>query len=475
MITMYRLLTFFIILVSLSACRGLASEPVIISTIQPRPTIDISIPENLGIAVFDARCSSCHGELGQGDGAVALDAGLDVPDFTLAATSAEQSLTQWTNTIRFGRLENMMPPWENSLSEEEINAVAEYTFTLWQDFPQTVAENSEATEEPLAPIVEEAIGTITGDVIQGTANASIPDVISVALHVIDTEGNEANFDMQVLQQGTTYSFEDILIRHDYTYFLTAIHNEVVFYSDVVFGTPQSPMMNLPITIYEVTHDEAVIEIDLFLIRLIPSDGELVIQQLINFTNTSDYVYRGDNQIDGFTYDSIRIPIPNDAQLLNSVELIPRFLLLEGETQQTILDTQPVMPNTEHLVELVYSLPTSDSERRLSVEFPVSYDVVQPVEIMVQPGHYSVEGDNFASSGAQHFSVGVYESYLSSELSANDFIQFAVFPSIGEASEEQTISQRRNLVSILALAGIALMSISIIVLFLGKDSETMPSE
>lgn len=467
MTTLLRIFVFLFILASISACRGLASEPIIVSTIQPRPTIDASNPENLGEAVFTARCASCHGDTGLGDGAVALEAGLNPPNFTLASTSAEQSLAQWINTIRFGRLENMMPPWENSLSEEEIEAVAEYTYTLWQGFPQT----SEATAEPPAPFVEEAIGTVTGEIIQCTAGASTPDIISVALHVINAEGNEADFEMQVLQDGASYNFENILIRHDYTYVITAIHNEVLFYSEVQYGTPETPTMTLPISIYEVTHDESVIEIDLFLLRLIPDGDELVVQQIINFVNTSDYVYRGDNQIDGFTYDSVRIPIPNEAEVLNSVELVPRFLMLEGEGQQTLLDTQPVLPNTDHLVEVVYTLPFSITDSRLHIELPTYYDVIQAAEVMVQSGQFIVESDDFTSSGIQHFSVGVYESYLSESLSANDLIQFDVLPDIGDIDQDQTTANRRNLVALLALGGIALLSISSIILFRGKNAES----
>ena len=477
MSTLHRILGILILLTIVSACTDLAGEVDIVSTLPPRPTIDNSNPEELGAAVFAARCASCHGETGLGNGAVAIEADLNMPNFTLASTSADQSLNQWTNTIRFGRIENIMPPWGNSLSEEEIEAVAAYTFTIWQDFPQDVAvanatqvAPTSAVASPTVPFIEESIGTITGEVIQGTANAILPDVISVALHVLDAEGNESNFEMQVLQDGMTYNFEDILIRHDYTYFLTAIYQGVVFYSEIVFGTPESPDLTLPVEIYEATSDESAIEIDLFLLRLMPSGDEIVIQQLINFSNTTDRVYRGDNQIDGFTYDSVRIPIPNGATIINSVDLVPRFLMLEGEGQQTILDTQPVLPNSDHLVEVVYTLPFSLDDSRLNIELPTRYNLIQPVEVMVQPGRYTIQSDDFTSSGTQHFSVGVFESFLSEPMTAGSLITFDVLPAIDDNHEAQSISQRRNLVSILALSGMSLIVISAIALFLKQTSD-----
>lgn len=464
MMTLRWLLGITTLVIFVSACTGLASEPAIVRTVPPRPTIDTTNPEDLGATVFAARCASCHGETGHGDGAVAMDAGLDVPDFTLEVTSINQSLTEWTNTIRFGRLENMMPPWENSLSDEEIEAVAAYTFTMWQEFPQT----TESVEATAVLVVEEAIGDITAGVIQGTSGADLPDIVSVALHVLDEEGNEASFDMQVLENDLTFTYEDVLIRHDYTYFISAIYDGVVFYSDIVFGKPETPDLDLPVQIYDVTHDESVIEVDLFLIRLIPDDNELIVQQLMNFRNTSDRVYRGNNQLDGFTYDSVRIPLPNDSELLNSVELIPRFLELEGEGQQTLLDTQPVLPNSEHLVEVVYALPLPNLAEGTTISLPVRYNLSQSVEIMVQPSQFTVVSEAFTSTGVEHFSVGVYESYVSEPMPANSLIEFEIRPPAIDAATAANQSGRNNLVAILALGGIGLLMLSGVVLFLGSN-------
>jgi len=466
-------ITGLFIIILLAACNGLAGEPVIIGTVPPQPTIDTSNPEASGANIFAARCASCHGETGRGDGAVAIEAGLEPPDFTQASTSADQSLTQWTNTIRFGRIESMMPPWENSLTAEEIEAVAEYTFTLWQDFPQNTTENEEPAAETTEQVIPEAIGSVSGEIIQGTAGAPLPDIISVALHVIDSDGNEANFEMQVLQEGTTYAFEGILIRHDYSYVLTAIYQDVVFYSELVSGTPDSPDMILPVTIYEVTDDDSVIEIDLYLMRVIPSGEELVLQQLINFANTSDRVYRGSNQIDSFTYDSVRIPIPDGAEILNSVDLVPRFLMLEGETQPTILDTQPVLPGNDHLVEILYTMPFPIDASRVTIEFPTRYNLAQSIEVMVQPSELIIESNMLTSTGTQHFSVGVYESYLSEVLPANSQIAFDVLPAPDEADIARAASRQRTMVVTMAFAGVALMTISGMFLLFGRKNQAAP--
>lgn len=450
---------FTILLVS--ACAGLSSEPQIISTLTPRPTIDPASVDDLGAVIFADHCAACHGEMGLGDGAVAIEAGLDTPNFTSQQTSVDQSLTQWTNTIRYGRIDNMMPPWENSLSDAEIEAVAEYTYTLWENFDQAQFEQPHvATTEEAITAISETQGTISGEVLHGTSDGQLPNIISVALQVIDTEGNEAHFEMQVLEDDMTYTFEDVLIRLDHTYFVTAIYNDVVFYSDIRFGTPETPQMELPVTIYDTTSDESVIEVDMFLMRLIPDEEGVIVQQLVNFHNTSDRVYRGENQLDSFTYDSVRLPLPDEAKLLNTVELIPRFMMLDGEEHQTLLDTQPVLPDAEHTVEVVYSLPISLVDAQHTFDLPIRYPVTAPIELMTQPSQYRIVSDAFKSEGTQHFSVGVYESYVSQPLSANSSVQFNIQIAPSDNADD-TQTPQNTIVIVMILVGGGLMLVSVI--------------
>lgn len=469
-------LLLFTILTSLliTACGGLAGDVEIVATVPPQPTrqpIIVDNPEDLGAAVFAQHCTACHGNSGRGDGATARDAGLTPPDFTLRETSADQSLEQWTNTVRYGRIDKLMPPWINSLSDEEIQAVANYTFTLWQTIPET-----ESTENIIEEtVITEEIGVVYGEVVVGTTGVAAPDIISVALHILDNEMNEVGFEMQILEDSIDYQFEDILVRSDYTYLLTAIHNDVVFYSETAFGTPQNPAIELPIFIYEVTHDPSVIEIDLLVMRLIPDDEEIIVQQLINFNNTSDYVYRGSNQIDGFTYDSVRIPIPDEATLLNSIELVPRFMILEEAAQQTLLDTQPVFPGSDHLVEIIYSIPFPLNLEGVEIRFPVAYNVTKEIEVLVEPSNYQISGGGFESQGVQHFSTGVFENYLSDPIVADDIIAYYVEVAPAPSVRTTTPSKNNNLALILAASGIGLLAISGVGLLLSMRGEQSPKD
>ncbi|MCC6459771.1 MAG: cytochrome c [Saprospiraceae bacterium] len=70
-----------------------------------------------GLAVFRKYCVTCHGV----DGKLALNG---AKDLTKSALSLQERITQITNG------KNMMTPFAEVLSPEEIKAVAEYTLSL---------------------------------------------------------------------------------------------------------------------------------------------------------------------------------------------------------------------------------------------------------------------------------------------------------------------------------------------------------
>jgi mono/diheme cytochrome c family protein len=123
---------------ALVACGGLAGEPQIVATLPPQPTIvpDIGYPlepPNLarGAQVYAANCTRCHGLSGASDGELVKSGEVPkMPAFTDPATARGQKPQEWFNTITNGRLDKLMPNWNEALSEEDRWAVALYTFTL---------------------------------------------------------------------------------------------------------------------------------------------------------------------------------------------------------------------------------------------------------------------------------------------------------------------------------------------------------
>lgn len=84
----------------------------------------------LGRSSYLTNCAPCHGELGRGDGPTA--ASLPGPATAFAERSAvwERSPAMLFYTTKFGRLEKLMPPWSNRLTDDEIWNTVAYAWSL---------------------------------------------------------------------------------------------------------------------------------------------------------------------------------------------------------------------------------------------------------------------------------------------------------------------------------------------------------
>lgn len=73
-----------------------------------------------GQQVYNASCASCHGVRGEGGTAPRL----------IGVASTYPDIQKQISVITNGIKGSTMPAWKDSLSAEEINAVAQYTRTL---------------------------------------------------------------------------------------------------------------------------------------------------------------------------------------------------------------------------------------------------------------------------------------------------------------------------------------------------------
>ncbi|MEZ4670588.1 MAG: c-type cytochrome [Anaerolineae bacterium] len=129
-------------------CAGLAGEPVIVATLPPSPTtvaLPISLPQSapdiaLGAQVFADNCTRCHGQTGKGDGELVQSGQVtNVPDFTNPQTTQDAAPIAWYEIVTNGKLDKLMPPWADKLSEAQRWSVTMYVYTL-ADTPAQVAQ-----------------------------------------------------------------------------------------------------------------------------------------------------------------------------------------------------------------------------------------------------------------------------------------------------------------------------------------------
>jgi len=133
------------LLTAISACVGLSGEPQIISTRLPAPpptatpirppAVQVGYPLTPpdlthGASIYAEHCAGCHGDTGEGNGPVALNANLTPGSFLDPISASHQTPYEWFSTITNGRIDALMPPWKDALSEQDRWDVAMYTYTL---------------------------------------------------------------------------------------------------------------------------------------------------------------------------------------------------------------------------------------------------------------------------------------------------------------------------------------------------------
>ncbi len=84
----------------------------------------------VGAQIYITNCAPCHGDAGAGNGPVLQDRETNMIDFREPAVlDAERSPFLWWQVTGEGRIEFLMPPWRNQLSDEQMWDVVAY---LWQ-------------------------------------------------------------------------------------------------------------------------------------------------------------------------------------------------------------------------------------------------------------------------------------------------------------------------------------------------------
>ncbi len=108
------------------------------------PTFKPSAAE--GAAVFAAHCAACHGTSGKSDGELSAQLMAQrsdpLPDFSSSDLARANAPAAWFHVITAGRLDRLMPPWAEKLSEAERWNVTAFLYTL--STPQSQIDSGQA-------------------------------------------------------------------------------------------------------------------------------------------------------------------------------------------------------------------------------------------------------------------------------------------------------------------------------------------
>lgn len=500
-----------------AGCSGLAGEPQIVATIPPptpAPT-EVGHPLTppdiaLGAAIFADRCIACHGETGAGDGALVRTGQIpNAGNFTDPATGEAQRPTEWFATITNGRIEKMMPPWRDALTEAERWAVAMYTYTLHYDretlargaeiyaqacqrchgesgrgdgpdaadllddpgdltdlekihlnsdrvmynivtegvggmegfadeLPEsdrwavayyartlsltnadsigvTLAAQPAATPEAAAETTAEAApaGTVAGVITNGTVGGEVPAGLEVTLFRLEPDFTRTEF-TTTIDANNAFSFTDVPIEPDSTYVVAATYRDRIFTSAAVLG--DSASLNLPVTIYELTEDPAVLSIAGMVTRINVVDDRLEVAQVFNIANSSDRAYSTSQATEDGRPISVAITLPPGSIVFSDSQ---RYVTLQD--QFTVLDTAPVMPGTAHVVQLVYLI---DYNGGAIIEQPLNYALDGPARVLLYPPNIQLASQQLAPRGVETLGDVSYQSYGNDlNLQPGDVIRF----------------------------------------------------
>jgi mono/diheme cytochrome c family protein len=440
----------------LSACSGLAGEPEIVATmpaqmdsieeVTPPPS-----PPDLadGQRIFQQNCTSCHGAEGNGQGELVQSGEVPrMPSFLDDAHMREQSPADYYDIITSGNLENLMPPWADSLTQQERWNVAMYVYTMHYD-PGQIERGAEFLPDASSEFVtisdaalveqirdsnpalqlgqaraaaayrrvqsllnfaaahgdaasEPAIdsATLTGTITNETDGSSVPDNAQIILRFGNFEDGLQSREPDSISDGT-FTFNDVPVDSGYEYVIFTIHQNLPFTSEFVTGSDLEATTSLPITIYDVTEDTSVVQLETMDLRIEELQVEglgtgLVFTQTNTYLNTSDEVFAvlppGQNQP-----VSLLVQIPPGAVVLNSNN--PRYLV--SQEQYTVVDTEPVEPG-RHIVDLIYFVPYEESA---VIDLPVNRDFKGEVNLVMLPQQLEVISDVLQQQGNEVIEEG----------------------------------------------------------------------
>lgn len=447
--------------VALGACSGLGGEPEIAATFAPQdsPAPEVSLsadwqPEiSKGEWIFQERCAECHGRGGDGLGELVVAGSVERPlDMTERALVAPKSPLEWYDIITKGRIEKLMPPWENALSAAERWDVTLYAYTLsydaellaageslWRErcsdcvLPSAIppvfsdeeygaqlnreffggALSAEETDAAVAYARLKSLetnyaaaqgrvplGAIRGQVEHGTADGSVPAGTPIQLRY----GNRSTgFTVAetTIDGELRFSLADIPLRPDYSYVLGAVYDGRLFSKRLPQFPPAEGAPEQTLIIYDTTTDPQVVEVartDLFVEAVAWDDwgAGLHISQSVGFRNVSDRIYTSGRAFDDGREAVLLLQFPRGARALSD-EQGGRYVLIENmeNLPNSVIDTQPVAPGAEHQVALAYFLPF---ERQL--DFQQDFSNLLDAEVTVTISErLQVEGDLLAEDSS----------------------------------------------------------------------------
>jgi hypothetical protein len=210
----------------------------------------------------------------------------------------------------------------------------------------------------LAPVhaLAQGQGVIEGQVVNGTANGGSLEGLTVTLDVF------AGTEEQPSQTAITdaegrFRFEDLSTEANYVYTLLLDYQGIEYGSDLLTFSEEETTLSVSIRVYEPIEGDEAISIERAHIFVDFQEGDLLVSELYFFSNGSDRIYIGAEEVAEGQRGTLRLSLPTGAEglVVEGEELGQRFF----ETDEGFADT--------------WFLPPGQSSGRLMFSYFLPYD------------------------------------------------------------------------------------------------------
>ncbi len=476
--------------------------PALVSAAPPKQE-PMQVPSlDNGIVLWAQNCAPCHGVSGKGDGpTIAAMDNVSIPDFTDPEAAKTRAPADMFTTIREGRMDKLMPPWKDRLSDEQIWDVAAYAQSLSASatdleagravFAENCAEchgedgaaaegidlsdptalaaktrqalfntlrAAKGNHAALAGLSDVALwqslavartfslkmltspqlnGIFSGQIINGSTGQPVPDV-PLTLYVLDSNGQTLETREGSSDAQGNFTFKNLDRSHTRTYGLEASYLGISYFSqEPVVFLPDEDRAAQNITVYETTQDASTVSQGTFHRIISFGVDAMSVADVYVFSNSGDRTFVGELQADG-TPATVKIALPAEATEINF-----RSKTVREVEDGVYLGGEPVPPGQESYTLFVsYLIPFS--EDRISVKTPLFYNVAG-LNVLASDQGQSIESAQLEFNGVQSIQGSDFQIWAGSGLKAGQTFEmtFADLDKIEvpSAAGESAVSQR----------------------------------
>lgn len=378
-----------------------------------------------GKQIFADSCAECHGEDGSQDdiltdiGRIAKLSPADIatllqggdPNHQFADLGEDDlwAVTMFSRTFAYD-------PTLNQVAEQggNDNVAPEPTS---DNVNSNGNDNTQVAEAPGVTMVKGLVMTGDGKPVPAGTEVKIEGV------TLDAAGSVTTFAEKTTttDENGSYRFEGLSTEQTTGAYLVSATYQGVEFTNGAMIDPNTPVLDLPITVYEVTNDESVISLDAAHVVISQHPDSLLVVEVLVFNNSSDKVYQGAEAVAGGQHGSVSISLPPDAESVTFDEgtLGGRFVESGGK----IYDTEQVLPGERsHSIIVQYILPMKGTRE---ISLPMPYGANQ-VTVLGQ-GEATIRSSQLTAAGTAQISGQSYDQYTGQPIPKGGTLTITVAP------------------------------------------------